>query len=136
AWRKIKRWRIKCLKIYNKKKLWSGVGSLALAVLLIVTMCIKGVRAKDIALVVVLLAHGLSQVSGAMSRQQTIEEREEGNVTIALKAKSRAFALTQNICLALTIVLIVGGAVKGQMVLLAMGVANGLVITVSTICEL
>ena len=58
------------MKIYNKKKLWSGVGSLALAVLLIVTMCIKGFRAKDIALVVVLLALGLSQVSGAMSRQQ------------------------------------------------------------------
>ena len=124
------------MKIYNKKKLWSGVGSLALAVLLIVTMCIKGFRAKDIALVVVLLALGLSQVSGAMSRQQTIVDREERNVFIELKAKSRAFSLTQNICLALTIVLIVGGAVKGQMVLLAMGVATGLVITVSTICEL
>ena len=100
------------MKIYNKKKLWSGVGSLALAVLLIVTMCIKGFRAKDIALVVVLLALGLSQVSGAMSRQQTIEDREERNVFIVV------------------------GAGKGQMVLLAMGVATGLVITVSTICEL
>lgn len=124
------------MKIYNKKRLWSGVGSLALAILLLVTMCIKGFRAKDIVLVVVLLALGLSQVSGAMSRQQTIEDREERNVFIELKAKSRAFSLTQNICLVLTIVLIVGGAVKGQMVLMAMGVATGLVITVSTICEL
>ena len=124
------------MKIYNKKRLWSGVGLLALAILLLVTMCIKGFRAKDIALVVVLLALGLSQVSGAMSRQQTIEDREERNVFIELKAKSRAFSLTQNICLVLTIVLIVGGAVKRQMVLMAMGVATGLVITVSTICEL
>lgn len=124
------------MKIYNKKRLWSGVGLLALAILLLVTMCIKGFRAKDIALVVVLLALGLSQVSGAMSRQQTIEDREERNVFIELKAKSRAFSLTQNICLVLTIVLIVGGAVKGQMALIAMGVATGLVITVSTICEL
>lgn len=124
------------MKIYNKKKLWSGVGSLALAVLLIVTMCIKGFRAKDIALVVVLLALGLSQVSGAMSRQQTIEDREERNVFIELKAKSRAFSLTQNICLALTIVLIVGGAVKTYLPLLAMGIATGLILTLSTVCEI
>ena len=124
------------MKIYSKKRLWSGVGLLVLAALLLVTMCIKGFRAKSVALVVVLVAIGLGELGSAMSRQQAIEDREERNVFIELKAKSRGFSLTQNICLALTIVLIVGGAVKGQMVLLAMGVATGLVITVSTICEL
>lgn len=123
------------MKIYSKKRLWSGIGLLAMAVLLIVTMCIKGFRAKSVALAMVLLVLGVSEIGSAVSRQQTIEDREERNVFIALKAKSRAFSLTQNICLVLTVVLVVAGAVKAYPPLLAMGVATGLILTVSTVCE-
>lgn len=93
------------MKIYSKKRLWSGVGLLVLAALLLVTMCIKGFRAKSVALVVVLVAIGLGELGSAMSRQQAIEDREERTAFIESKARSRAFSLTQQICLVLTIAL-------------------------------
>lgn len=124
------------MKIYSKKRLWSGVGMLVLAALLLVTMCIKGFRGKSVALVVVLVAIGFGELDSAMSRQQAIEDREERTAFIESKAKSRAFVLTQNICLVMTIVLVVLGAVKDYMPLLAMGIATGLVLTVSTACEI
>lgn len=124
------------MKIYSKKRLWSGVGLLVLAALLLVTMCIKGFRAKSVALVVVLVAIGLGELGSAMSRQQAIEDREERTAFIESKARSRAFSLTQQICLVLTIVLVVAGAVKTYLPLLAMGVATGLILTLSTVCEI
>lgn len=124
------------MKIYNKKRLWSGIGMLALAALLIVTMCIRGARAKSTALAVVMLVLGLSELAAALSRRQAIEDMEERSQYIEQKAKSRAFALTQNICLVLTVLLVVAGAAKDFMPLVAMGVATGLVFTLSAICEI
>ena len=124
------------MKIYSKKRLWSGVGLLVLAVLLLVTMCIKGFRAKSVALVVVLVAIGLGELGSAMSRQQAIEDREERTAFIESKARSRAFSLTQQICLVLTNALVVVGAVKTYLPLLAMGIATGLILTLSTVCEI
>lgn len=128
------------MKIYDKKRLLRSLVSIAITLALIVTGIWKGFTVKSVILIVLGVLIEANELHIAFSREQTrrkkMEEMEERNQFVQLKARSKSFGLVQTIQFALMLLFVVLGAVRDEPLLLGMGVAWGLTFTVSVVCEI
>ncbi|MEY8386427.1 hypothetical protein AALC17_03895 [Oscillospiraceae bacterium 38-13] len=113
------------MKIYHKKNFASGVFALSLGVLNLVRSAWQGFEWNDGALVALLLFLGgacvIRSLSPRWSQEDKVEERDERNQLVKLKSKSRAYSISQIAFLAAELVLIALGKIRGQEILIYMG---------------
>ena len=98
--KKTKNWRIRNMKIYNKKTFMSGVFLIVLGVpTLIINILEKDVDVNIVILAVTLSAFGFSSVIRSISCKKTkedkLDELDERNCLIKLKVQSKSFQITQ-----------------------------------------
>lgn len=128
------------MKIYDKKRLLRNLVSIVITLALIVTGIWKGFTVKSVILIILGILIEANELHIAFSREearrQKIEEMEERNQFVQLKACSKSFRLVQNIQFVLMLLFIVLGAVRNVPLLIGMGVAWGIMFTISAICEL
>ncbi|MBU3132637.1 hypothetical protein J1C67_18190 [Clostridium gasigenes] len=91
---------IKDIKIYNKKKFWSGVLSLSLVLMSIVILFLKpkSFDLKGFFITLFLLLIGISDISRSINLKDTkkdIQEDDERKYLIELKSSSAAFTISQ-----------------------------------------
>ena len=128
------------MKIYDKKRLLRNLVSIAITLALIVTGVWKGFTVKSVILIILGVLIEANELHIAFSREETrrqkIAEMEERNQFVQLKARSRSFGLIQNIQFVLMLLFVVLGVVRNVPLITGMGVAWGLMFTISAICEL
>ena len=128
------------MKIYDKKRLLRNLVSIAITLALIVTGVGKGFTVKSVILIILGVLIEANELHITFSREETrrqkIEEMEERNQFVRLKARSRSFGLIQNIQFVLMLLFVVLGVVRNVPLITGMGVAWGLMFTISAICEL
>ncbi|SDP66755.1 hypothetical protein [Clostridium gasigenes] len=91
---------IKDIKIYNKKKFWSGVLSLSLVLMSIVILFLKpkSFDLKGFFITLFLLLIGISDISRSINLKDTKKDEQEDDerkYLIELKASSSAFTISQ-----------------------------------------
>ncbi|MBU3107377.1 hypothetical protein [Clostridium gasigenes] len=91
---------IKDIKIYNKKKFWSGVLSLSLVLMSIVILFLKpkSFDLKGFFITLFLLLIGISDISRSINIKDTKKDEQEDDerkYLIELKASSAAFTISQ-----------------------------------------
>lgn len=108
------------MKIYNKKGFFSGLFTAALGAALFVAGVQTGFdrfELKDAVLAIFCLLIGLTTIARSMSRrlsrEDKISELDERSQLVTLKSRSRAFGITQGVCLVLMFFFIILGTVKG-----------------------
>ena len=130
------------MKIYNKKRFATGTGMLFLAMLNLATHLFKQTEA-DVwfyLLMAFLVLDGLGEIRRSLSREafraDRLEELDERNQLLALKAKGRAYQLGQRASFVLIVLMLIGGGFTGETALI--GIAVGLTFTwsISLFCEL
>ena len=128
------------MKIYDKKRLLRNLVSIAITLALIVTGVGKGFTVKSVILIILGVLIEANELHIAFSREETrrqkIEEMEERNQFVRLKARSRSFGLIQNIQFVLMLLFVVLGVVRNVPLITGRGVASDLMFTISAICEL
>ena len=101
------------LKIYNKKTFYSGVISLILSIIAIITTAIKGISLnnlrnfKSIIIIVFLMMSGVYELHVSLNKKHSIEyekENDERMQFLELKAKSKVANIIFNFSLILTVV--------------------------------
>ena len=101
------------LKIYNKKTFYSGVISLILSIIAIITAVIKGISLnnlrdfKAIIIIVFLMMSGLYELHVSLNKKHSIEyekENDERMQFLELKAKSKVANIIFNFSLILTVI--------------------------------
>lgn len=101
------------LKIYNKKTFYSGVISLILSIIAIITTAIKGISLnnlrnfKSIIIIVFLMMSGVYELHVSLNKKHSIEyekENDERMQFLELKAKSKVANITFDFSLILTVV--------------------------------
>ena len=104
------------MKIYDKKRLLRNLVSIAITLALIVTGVWKGFTVKSVILIILGVLIEANELHIAFSREETrrqkIEEMEERNQFVQLKARSRSFGLIQNIQFVLMLLFVVLGVVR------------------------
>ena len=131
------------MKIYNKKGFFSGLVSAALGIALLAAGWHTGFERfdlKDAFLVVVLLLIGIVQAvrsfSRALSKEDIISDLDERNTLVKFKSRSRAFGITQGVCLVLAVVFILLGAYHDYDGMTGIGLGFAFAISVSFFSEL
>ncbi len=127
------------MKIYNTKTFASGIFMIALGTLNLV-MCIsdKDLNIRNIILAAALYLLGSSAVVRSLSRKMAkadrLEELDERNRLIELKAKSKSFQITQTICFILLIGTMAAAKLTGyeEFVGIALGLAFAYAISMFT----
>ena len=131
------------MKIYNKKGFFSGLFTAAIGAALLGAGAHTGFARfdlKDAALAALCLFIGFGTIARSMSRRLSrgdkIAERDERNRLVRLQSRSRAFGVTQGVCMALMFLFLVLGVVRDfdGAVFLGLGLAFG--ISVSFLSEL
>ncbi|MCI8645575.1 MAG: hypothetical protein HFE76_01995 [Firmicutes bacterium] len=129
-----------CKRIYNKKVFAFGVVMIGLGCLnLICDLVTDRIDVNGIILIVALFLFGsfatLRSLSRKLSREDKLDEMDERNQLIELKAKSRAFRLTQGTSFVLMLALLVLGKVSDYGVLLAIGAGLAFAFAISLFAE-
>jgi len=106
------------MKIYSKKKFAEGILLVLLgAAVLMLGATNHDLDAMDIIIMAVSLIYGLDafrrSLSQKLSREIKLEELDERNRYIELKAKSKALDITELICLALMVVTAIAAKLTG-----------------------
>ncbi len=118
------------MKIYNKNQFIEGIFMVILGTANLITDIIKhSVDMKGIILTTALFLFGFDAIcrslSGKLSGESMLEDLDERNQFIELKAKSKSFQITQAICFALLIGAMVAAKLTGYEGFV--GIALGLV---------
>lgn len=107
------------MKIYNKKGFLTGLFPAVLGAALLIAGVQTGFdrfELQDAVLAVVCLLVGLTTLVRSMSRsiarEDKILELDERSQLVTLKSRSRAFGITQSVCLVLMFLFLLLGAVK------------------------
>lgn len=129
------------MKIYSKKKLVSGILMVLLGgANLLVDILTGSVGAKGLVLVAALFLFGADAIRRSLSKQLTqedrLEELDERNRLIELKAKSRAFQMLQGTAFVLMLVSLVAGKVWDMELLMGTGLGAAVIYAVSIYAEL
>lgn len=131
------------MKIYNRKGFLSGLFTAALGGALFIAGAQTGFdrfERNDAVLVIFCLLIGLIVIARSMSRrlsrEDKISELDERSQLITFKSRSRAFGITQGVCLAFTFFFILLGSVKKFDGAVFLGLGFAFSISVSYVSEL
>ena len=134
------------MKICHKKNLWAGAGMLALGLLNLVTaLWRRDLDASAVVLVMALVLLGVSSLlrglSPELAREDKIEEQDERNVQVCLRARSAAFSIVRHVLLGacwlcMAAAVLNENAPERQLVFTAMSVTAGGIWFVSVLAEL
>ncbi len=118
------------MKIYNKNQFIEGIFMVILGTANLITDIVKhSVDMKGIILTTALFLFGFDAIcrslSRKLSRESILEDLDERNQFIELKAKSKSFQITQAVCFALLIGAMVAAKLTGYEGFV--GIALGLV---------
>ena len=131
------------MKIYNRKGFLSGLFSAALGTALLFIEVQNGFdsfQPKNTLLAIVCLLVGLTAVVRSMSRRLSREDKilllDERSQLVTLKSRSRAFRITQGVCLVLMFLFLLLGAAKNFDGAVFLGLGFAFSISVSYFSEL
>ena len=127
------------MRIYNKKTFVAGIFMLVLAALLLIpAVSGRNLTAKDVILAAALFLFGASSLMRSLSRDMTkedrVEEWDERNQLSELKAKSKAFQISQTVDFALLIITLAAAKLTGYegFVGIALGLAFACAVSMFT----
>ncbi len=133
------------MKIYHKKNFLWGLFFTLMGAAFLVLFLVRGeVRPKSVVLCVLSLLLGpgllLRSLDRGLSRQDKIDELDERNILIQLRAQSMAFRIVHYLLLAVCLLSAVGAVLsgdnpEGQLVYGGMLVVSGVVWFVSLVTE-
>jgi amino acid permease len=132
-------------KIYNKKKFWSGIVFLLLAAISIPSTitdfnnldALKNI--KHIVIDTFCVLFGLTEIYRSLSSKCTKEDEkndDERESFINMKSQSSAFKITFFICIAITIISIIGLAITKNIMLVGFFIGIGIVPTIMVIANI
>lgn len=131
------------MKIYNRKGFFSGIFTASIGAALLAAGAHTGFERfdyKDVALVGFCLLIGFMTIARSMShnlsREDKIFELDERNQLVGLKSRSRAFGITQVVCLVLMFLFIVLGVWKDFDGAVFLGLGFAVTVSVSCFAEL
>ena len=129
------------MKIYHKKHFWAGLGMIALGLFnLVLALWRQDMDLSMGVLVGALLLLGASSLlrslSARLSRQDKIEEGDERNILVNLKASASAFRWTRLATFGLMALALIAGAATGEKALIAIAVGLAFSLTISFFSEL
>lgn len=130
-------WRLGGTIIYNKTGFSDGLFLLLCAAGSLVTAWSKGLGWRQHVYTLLFAYFGLDRIVRAVSleeaRKDIIEERDERNELIALKAQGMSFQITQTVSLLLTAFFILKGGRSNQLDLASAGVGTALCFAISVL---
>lgn len=113
------------MKIYNKSTFVEGVSLSILGLVLFVVIFMTGFDIKKIILSTLLFLVGIASLLRSLSKTMTTEDKmdeaDEHNTLISLKAKEKALQITQIISWILMLVLFIVGGVNNNTLLISFG---------------
>lgn len=129
------------MKIYNRKKWYGGLLMLGIGVLnLVITVLRWDWDIGGIVLLVLLFAFGAGELYCSTSKQLSLEDKledlDERNRLVEMRAKSRAFDILSFLCFLLTAVFAVAGTIGNADEIIMMSGACGLLFFLSMIAEI
>ncbi len=132
---------VKTIRIYSKKKFFSGIFMVLLGgANLLTDILTDGVEVKGMILSIALFLFGFDalrrSLSEKFSREDRLEELDERNKLVELKAKSRSFQLTQVVSFVLMLAALVAGKLWDIDMLMGVGIGAALIYAVSIYAEL
>ena len=133
------------MKLYNKKGLllglfWFLVGVSGLILELVKPGNNMAVHIRDIVLFSLLLLFSIRQIVRAFSqtatREDMVEERDERNRLVQLRARGLSFQLTQGIVFLLMAGALVAGKLTGEQSFIGIGVGMAFALSIAMFTEL
>lgn len=116
------------MKIYNKKMFWTGLFQIILGIVILVVSIKVGFDLSGVLILSALLVLGagfiIRSCSRKLSQYDKLNELDERNCLIALKAKSKSFKITQISCEILMFAcFIIGKRIEGELIHIGIGAA-------------
>lgn len=89
------------MKIYNKRGFVSGLFWLGMGIMNLILSGYKGMNIRDWLFVVIGLILGIYYISRSLSKNASMEDRDELHEHLRMKAQSMAFFWTKVVCIGL-----------------------------------
>ena len=133
------------MKIYDKKKFWSGLGILAIGILFffydLSSPSANGFQAKwNLILGLIVMAFGIADSARALSRKKTrearIEQMDERNQLVRLASKAKTLDIMQVLLFVVMVASLVGLKKTGYLPFAGMALAAGLFVVLVIFIEL
>ena len=133
------------MKIYDKKKFWSGLGILAIGILFffydLSSPSANGLQAKwNLILGLIVMAFGIADSARALSRKKTrearIEQMDERNQLVRLASKAKTLDIMQVLLFVVMVASLVGLKKTGYLPFAGMALAAGLFVVLVIFIEL
>lgn len=89
------------MKIYNKRGFLSGLFWAGMAIMTLILAGYKGMNIRDWLFVVLGLILGIHQISRSLSKNASMEDRDELSEHLRMKAQAMAFFWAKAVCIGL-----------------------------------
>ena len=127
------------MKIYDKKKFWSGLGILAIGILFFF-YDLSSPSANGFILGLIVMAFGIADSARALSRKKTrearIEQMDERNQLVRLASKAKTLDIMQVLLFVVMVASLVGLKKTGYLPFAGMALAAGLFVVLVIFIEL